>query len=305
MSNKIRLPGVGTILAWLGIIGTLLGILGFFISDLPALLSGKPQGLSEADLVATLVALQGDKERAELQLTQIALANVQSANQMTEQALAQREADFQATLSAIQAEKDEAVATQNANSGMTATADSINATSTQVALDVAATAAAIAQIMPTPTPAPTATAVPAPVADYRALLDAEVRLLGGDRMRFSAQTLQPIPDNPPDGLAYVWLLDTDRNPETGQSVQDIGVDKRVAVKFDTNTWVGTVRSVQQDGAFGESFVFLDIAVKGSSVVAEPTASDFDLPGSFDWVIRVEIGEQVFGLWPTAGHFSLN
>lgn len=305
MKGSIKPPGVGTIIAWLGIIGTILGILGFFISDLPGLLGGKPQSLSEENLVATLIAFQRDKERAELQLTQIKLANDVSANQMTQQALDQREATFQAELSTLQAQQDEFIATQYVISGMTATAEAIDATSTQVALDAAATAAAIAQVTPTPTAAPTATLVPASVTDYRGLLDADVRLLGGGRMRFLAQALQQIPDSPPDGLAYVWLIDSDRNPETGQSVQDIGVDKRVAVRFNTNTWVGTVRSVQQDGAFGEPFVFLDISVNGPNVVAEIIASEFDLPEIFDWVIRVQVGEQVFGLWPTAGHYSSN
>jgi len=286
------------------VIGTILGIAGFFISDLPGLMGGS-QGLSEDDMVATLAAMQDDKERAELQLTQIALADAQSANLQTQQALDQMQATSQAILGTAQAVQEEFVATQNAISGMTATVDALNATATQVALDAAATQAALAQITPTFTPPPTATAVPVAVTDYRTLFNAEIRPLGGDRLKFSAQTLQPVPDNPPDGLAYVWFLDTDQNAETGQTIRDIGADARVAVKFDQDAWIGTARSLQQDGTFGTPFLLSDVAVNGSNVTAEIAQSEFSLPAVLDWVIRVEAGEQTFDLWPLGeGHFTL-
>ncbi|MBN1311842.1 MAG: hypothetical protein JXB30_10510 [Anaerolineae bacterium] len=295
---------MGTIVGWLGVIGTILGIFGFFISDLPGLMGGS-QGLSEENIVATLAAMQSDKERAELQLTQIALADAQAANLLTQQWLGEQQATSQSILSTAQAAKDEFVATQNAISGMTATADALNATATQVALDAAATQAALAQITPTFTPMPTATAVPVAVTDYRTLFNADIRLVGGDRLKFSAQTLQSVPDNPPDGLAYVWFLDTDQNAETGQTIRDIGADARVAVKFDQDTWTGTARSLQQDGTFGQQFLLSDVSVSGPNVMAEIAQSEFELPAVLDWVIRVEIGEQTFDLWPLGeGHFTL-
>jgi hypothetical protein len=295
-----RLPSIGTILAWLGVIGTLLGILGFFISDLPSLLGGN-QGLSDQDIVATLAALQDGKEQAELQLTQIAVVNAQSANQMTQQALNQQVADFQATLDAAQAKQDEFVATQNAISAMTATVEAINATATQVSLDAAATQAALAQIVPTDTPMPTATEVPPPVADYRSLLGANVDPIAGGQIQFLVQAVAPIPDPPPSDLAYVWLLDTDQDPATGQQVQDIGADKRVSVRVDSGIWVGTVRSVKQDGTLGEPLLFVDITVDGAAVTANLDPSQVGLPAAFDWVVRTEVGGQSFSLWPTIGH----
>ena len=107
MGRRRVIPSGATILAWLGVIGTLLGIIGFFVSDLPGLLGGNQnQGLSEQDIVSTLSALQDDKERAELQLTAIAVANQQAANLSTQQAIAQQQAEFQATVDAIRAEQE-------------------------------------------------------------------------------------------------------------------------------------------------------------------------------------------------------
>jgi hypothetical protein len=296
------IPSGATILAWLGVIGTLLGIFGFFVSDLPGILgNNQNQGLNEQDIVATLSALQDDKERAELQLTAIAVANQQAANQSTQQAIAQQQAEFQATLDAVRAEQEAFVSTQNAIAAVTATFDAANALGTQAALDVTATAAAIAQIPPTDTPAPTITPTPAPVGDFRSLVDASARTSDNGRLGFSMQTEQAIPDPAPDGLTYVWSLDTDRDPATGLAVQDIGVDMRITVKYDSDSWIGTVRSVAADGTLGDPFLFLDIRVEGASVSAILDGGDLGIPGSFDWVARVELEGQAYSFFPESGH----
>ncbi|MBN1427779.1 MAG: hypothetical protein JXB07_05290 [Anaerolineae bacterium] len=297
--TKKKVPSAGAIIGWLGAVGTVLGIVGFFISDLPDLMGGS-RGLSEDSIVSTLAAMQSDKERAELQLTQIYLADREAANLLTQQALDQQFATSQAILSTAHAAHEEFVATQNVFSGMTATADALNATATQVSLDAAATQAAIAQITPTHTPLPTITPTPAPVTDYRTLLMADVQPTSDGSVRFSAQALQPIPSPPPDGLAYVWLLDTDRDAQTGQPIQDIGIDARVAARFDNGAWIGTVRLVQPDGEMGGLFYGLEVSVDGPNV-SVISSSQHALPGSFDWVIRVEVGKQVFGLWPFESH----
>jgi len=297
------IPSGATILAWLGVIGTLLGIIGFFVSDLPGLFGNNDPGLNEQDIVATLSALQGDKDRAELQLTQIAIANQQSANQATQQALQNQQAAFQATLDSVRAEQEAFVSTQNAIAAVTATFDAANALGTQAALDVTATAAAIAQIPPTNTPAPTITPTPAPVGDYRALVGATAGNSDNGRLSFTMQTTQAIPDPAPDGLTYVWSLDTDRDATTGLSVQDIGVDMRITVKFDSGSWIGTVRSVAADGTLGDPFLFLDININGASVSATLDGAELGIPGSFNWVARVELGGQAYSFFPESGHLT--
>jgi multidrug efflux pump subunit AcrA (membrane-fusion protein) len=316
--RRFNMPSGATILAWLGVIGTILGILGFFISDLPGIFSDEPQGLSEDYIIATLAALQDDKERAELQLTQIALAEQRAANQATEQAISQQQANIEATFAAIQVQQDEVVATQNAVAALTATAEAANITATanadatgtvaaQIAQNETATAVALAQITPTATitptntPPPTATDTPAPVVDHRSLVGAAVGVSENGRLLFSIQAAQPIPDAPQDELAYIWSLDTDHDPETGLTLQDIGVDVRVAARFDEGAWVGTVRTVNIDGTFGEPFYFLTIEIDGAILAATLSPAEVGLPGSFDWVARAELGAQAYSFFPTTSH----
>src|SRR5688572_2719243 len=109
MRGRGRLPSGATIVAWLGTIATLLGIISFFILDLPNILGGgggDPGGLSQADIISTMSALQEEKQDAQLQLTQIAVANAQAANQATQNALATQAAEFQSTLAIVRATQD-------------------------------------------------------------------------------------------------------------------------------------------------------------------------------------------------------
>lgn len=318
--RRFNMPSGPTILAWLGVIGTILGIVGFFISDLPGIFGNEPQGLSEDDIVATIVALQDDKERAELQLTQIALDDRQAANQATEQAISQHQANIEATFAAIQVQQDAVVATQNAFAAQTATVEAANVIATanadatgtvaaQIAQDETATAVALAQITPTATitptntPQPTATDTPAPVVDHRSLLGADIGTSENGRLLFSVQTAQPIPETPQNGLAYIWSLDTDRDPETGLTLQDIGVDVRVSALFDEGAWIGTVRTVKEDGTFGEPFYFLTIEIEDSTLEAILSPADVGLPAVFDWVARAELGSQAYSFFPTSSHVT--
>lgn len=302
MSRRARPPSLGAILAWLGVIGTILGIIGFVVSDLPAL-TGGDSDLSNADIANTLVALEGEKLRAELQLTQFALEEQQSANQATQQAIAQEQANLQATLDVAGTQQAGVVATSNARAALTATADAANAQATEVSQNATATANFLAQLTPTPTLIPTDTPPPAPVGDYRSIQVADVSVSGGSLI-FAMRVAQPIPDQPPDGLAYIWSLDTDRNPETGLPLADIGVDKRVVVGFDDGAWLGTVGIVQPDGTLGETFRFLDIEVNGPNLFAALDPVELGLPGAFDWSARVELGDDVFSPFPETGHASL-
>ena len=77
-SRRRRPPSAATVLAWLGVIGTILGILGFFISDLPSVFGIDTTPPSGSDIAATVIALERDKLQAEFQLTQIALDNQQA-----------------------------------------------------------------------------------------------------------------------------------------------------------------------------------------------------------------------------------
>jgi hypothetical protein len=317
--TRKKLPGIGTILAWLGVIGTILGIIGFFVSDLPALLRDEPPGLTEEQIVATLSALQDDKERAELQLTQIGLAEQSAANQSTQQAINQQQAGLQATLTVVAVEQAAFVATQNAIAaasatayaeqlGATATADAANAAATEAALNITATAAALAQITPTatatpsPTPLPTPAPTPVPASDHRLVVGAVIESAGGGLLGFALQTNEPIPNTPEEGLTYVWLIDRDRDPLTGLAIQDIGVDMRVAARFADGQWTGTVRTVLSDGTLSDPpFVFADIKTGGPNLSFELDPSAYGLPDRFDWVARAELRQETYPFVPSSGH----
>ncbi|GAB4481384.1 MAG: hypothetical protein Kow00124_29100 [Anaerolineae bacterium] len=318
---KIKLPSGGTILAWLGVIGTVLGIVGFFVSDLPGLFGGRGQGLSEEQVIATLAALQEGKQAAELQLTRIALDQLSAANQATQQAVAQQEAAIQGTLAAVRAEQDSFVATRNAIAALTATRAAQDATATaaadviatataQAAQDATATANWVAQITPTPTPTPTSAPTPTPtptpelVSDHRLLAAADVSIGRDGLLVFSVRTAQPIPNLPADGLSYVWSLDTDRSPATGLALQDIGVDVRVAARFENGAWVGTVTTVGPEGPTGDPFLFLDISVSGTNLSATLDPAEVGLPTTFDWVARAELAGAAYSFMPVEGHATL-
>lgn len=303
-----RLPSGATIVAWLGIIGTLMGIVSFALLDLPSIIGGENDGsnLSEAAILGTLAALQDEKNRAQLQLTQIALADAQAANQQTQQALDQRQAEFQATLDAARSAQEQVIATQNAVAAASATTaaevQAVNATATQQVLDSGATAAALAQITSTPTAMPTNTPQPEVVSDFRSIANASITL-SGTTLEFFIQTSSPIPDGQ-NGLAYIWALDTDRDPATGFAVQDIGVDLRVTVTFDNGAWVGTVRSIQPDGTIGDAFLFFtEIDINGPRLSAKLEASQLNTAAGFDWVARSELGNQVYAFFPASGHLT--
>jgi len=304
VQSRVKIPSWATILGVLAGIGTLIGVIsgimgivGFFgVSAAPT------RGLTDEQIVATLSALSSAKDRAELQLTQYAVQEQAAANEGTRSAIDALQANLQATVAAGEAQQEAFVATQNYFSGLTATADTINAAATQSALDAGATQAAIAQVTQTPTPLPTATPPPAFVIDYRSLTGADVRL-SGKGVEFSVQTAENIPDAP-QGVSYVWLLDTDRNPATGQPVQDIGVDLRVAIRFDNGAWIGTVRTIADDGSQGDPLFFVNIKTNGPNASAELDADQLGLPASFDWLARSEGETEVYPFFPDAGHVTL-
>lgn len=302
--RRVGLPSWATLIAWIGTIGTLLGIIGFFLIDLPNILN-PTEGLSEQNIVATLAALQDEKNQAQLQLTQIALANLEAANQSTQQALAQQQAEVQATVGAVQTQQAEFLSTQNAIAAVTSTALAQNDQATAVVVTAqaaeTATAAAIAQIPPTETPLPTETPVPAPVVDYRAVTSANVAVGRDGFLEFSMETAEPIPNEPPNGLVYVWLLDTDHNPETGWQVHDIGVDVRVTARFDNGTWIGRVATVQPDGTLGEPLLFADISANGPRLTATLNPVEVGIPPGFEWVARAELDTEEYALFPQEGH----
>src|SRR5574341_1548687 len=113
--RNVKLPSWGTVLAWLGVLGTITGLIAFiFGGNLPDLLGLTTPGLSQEELLSTMIALQSDRADAELQLTQIAVANLAAANESTAQALDQLLSNSQATLTAVASGADSVLATQNA-----------------------------------------------------------------------------------------------------------------------------------------------------------------------------------------------
>lgn len=309
-NRKRGLPTWATILAWLGIIGTILGVITGVISLVQfaqQTLSPQTSGADQQNVFATLAALQVASDRQGLQLTQYALDAQNAANQSTANAVAAQAAAVQGTLGALQAQQDAVVGTQNANAALTASAQAASqaaaATATQNYLDTGATNAALSQIAPTNTPQPTSTPTPAPVADYRSLTAADAQPTADGKIAFSVQTAQGIPDQPPVGLSYVWMLDTDHNPATGLPVQDIGVDMKIVVRFDNGAWVGSARAVLVDGSEGTPLAFTDITVSGNSLVATLDPGQLGLPTSFDWVVRAQSDQETYPLIPASSHFT--
>nr|MBN1228133.1 hypothetical protein [Anaerolineae bacterium] len=329
-SLRAKLPNIAVVLAWLGVIGTILGIVGFFISDLPALFNKEPPGLTEDQIVATLAALQDERLQAQLELTRIALDDIGAANQATENALNQQMQEFQATVDAVNTQQPAIVATQNAVvaatatqqsidsaatatrqaeiAAATATAESIGATETQTVLDITATSDFLAQITPTPTttPTPTPTVMPSPtpipVTDHRLLNEASLASTNDGLVEFVLQAARPIPGAPPDGLAYVWALDTDRDSLTGLQLQDSGIDMRIAATAQDNAWVGTVRTIQPDGTLNEPFFFfVEIKVSGTNMTFTLDPEEIGLPRTFDWVVRAEFESENYSFIPREDH----
>jgi hypothetical protein len=315
MRARGRLPSGATIVAWLGTIATLLGIVSFFILDLPNIIGGgDSDNLSSEHIIATMAALQQEKQDAQFQLTQIAVQNAQAANLATQQWLATQAAQYEAELANIHATQDTFASTQNAisaanstNAAATATQDAVG---TQSVLDVTATAAFIAQITPTPTdlptatPQPTDTPVPPPVDDYHSINGADVRSNNEGMVEFAIEVAQPIPDPPPGDLAYVWLIDKDRNPATGLSVQDMGADVVISAEVENGAWVGTFRTVQEDGTLSDPLFISDISASGPRLSLVLNPAHFDLPTFFDWVVRAEANSVGYSLFPAEGHLTL-
>ena len=123
------------------------------------------------------------------------------------------------------------------------------------------------------------------------------------QIAFTVQTAQPLPDTPPEGLAYVFSLDVDGDPSTGLTVNDIGVDRRVSIRYTDGGWGGVVRSVAADGTLGEPFAFSDISIDGGLVQAVLDPEAVGLPTEFNWVVRAELAGQTYSLLPEAGHLT--
>ena len=305
---RSKIPSPGTLIAWLGVLGTIFGLVTFVLLDLPEIF-GKEGGddLTQEEIIATIGALQNDKGNAELQLTEIALAQQQAANQETQQAIDRQQANVQATFDAIGTQQAVFVATQNAIAAasataqaevlaVTATQDAINVAATQTAENATATANFLAQITPTPTPEPTATPTPVPSSDHRLLVDSSIEMVDG-LLEFALETARPIPNKPNDGLTYVWLLDIDRDIKTGLEFRELGIDVRVAVSYTDKTWVGRIRRVLPDGSLGEPQFFTEFSISGQKLFATIKPGEFGLPSSFDWFTRVEINDTIYSSFP--------
>ena len=309
--KKAGLPTWAGILAFLGIVGTILGVITGVIALFQfgqQALGGPPTvNANQQNVYATLAAVQIANNQLVLQLTQNALAVEEAANQATSNAILARSGTIEAQRAALQTRHDSLVATQHANAALTATGQAAvqaaAATATQNVLNTGATNAAISQVTPTSTALPTATATPAPVADYRSLTAATAASQPDGRVSLSIQAAQPIPPQPPVGLAYVWMLDTDRNPSTGLAVQDIGVDLMVTARFDNGAWLGTVNAVLADGTKGTDQVFTDIQVTDNTLTVTLDPTQFNFQPSFDWLARSQSDQETYPLLPATGHFT--
>lgn len=308
--RKRGLPTWAGVLAFLGIIGTILGVITGVIALVQfgqGILNPAASPADQGHVYETLAALQVASDRQSLQLTQFFLEGQNAANQGTSNAVAAQAANVQGTLSAYQAQQDAVVGTQNAIVGQTATSQAAEqaaaGTATQNYLDTGATNAALSQIAPTNTPQPTPTDTPAPVADYRSLTNASAASQPDGHISLSVQAAQDIPPQAPTGLAYVWMLDTDHNPATGLAVQDIGVDLKITARFDNGAWLGTVSAILVDGSEGPGQVFTDVTVAGNTLTVTIDPSQYNIQPSFDWLSRAQSDQETYPLIPASGHLS--
>jgi hypothetical protein len=123
---------------------------------------------------------------------------------------------------------------------------------------------------------------------YIDIVHAEIRQINLDTLQFEMRVKSPIPLDPGNGVVtYLWFIDTDMNPRTGQKHVFVGSEYNVRVAFYDGHWQGWVDITPEGGqnsGGGPCPVFIDndtvsILVKRSqignatSVSWEAAASD--------------------------------
>jgi hypothetical protein len=108
-------------------------------------------------------------------------------------------------------------------------------------------------------------------------------------VRFCMELRDAVPAEPPTYTAYLWLLDTDGNPGTGQVSGDIGPDRNIRVAYDPGSpsegWHGYVDFISEVAGtwplpvdVRENKIFLTLPLTQAAYLPHCIDSD----GVFDW-----------------------
>jgi hypothetical protein len=109
---------------------------------------------------------------------------------------------------------------------------------------------------------------------YIDVVNADVRQINLDTLQFEMKVKSPIPPDPGNGVVvYLWIIDTDMNPDTGQRHVFVGSEYNVRVTFYDGHWQGWVDITPEGGqktGGGPCPVFIDndtvsILVKRSQI----------------------------------------
>jgi len=99
----------------------------------------------------------------------------------------------------------------------------------------------------------------------------EIRQTNLDTLQFNMKLKSTIPLNPgKDVVTYLWMIDTDLNPNTGQRHVFVGSEYNIRVAFCDSHWQGRVDAIDQNPGGGQCPVFVDndivsIIVKRSQI----------------------------------------
>jgi hypothetical protein len=100
---------------------------------------------------------------------------------------------------------------------------------------------------------------------------AEIRQINLDTLQFEMKVKSTIPLNPGnDVVVYLWMIDTDLNPNTGQRHSFVGSEYNIRAAFYDSHWQGWVDPIDQRPGGGQCPVFVDnntisILVKRSQI----------------------------------------
>jgi hypothetical protein len=121
---------------------------------------------------------------------------------------------------------------------------------------------------------------------YINIVYAEVRQINLDTLQFEIRVKSPIPLDPGNGVVvYLWIIDTDMDPGTGQRHVFVGSEYNVRAAFYDGHWQGWVDPIGQRPGGGRCPVFIDndtvsILVKRSQI-GNATSFSWEVSASDD------------------------
>jgi len=121
---------------------------------------------------------------------------------------------------------------------------------------------------------------------YIDIVYAEVRQINLDTLQFEMRVKSPIPLDPGNGVVvYMWIIDTDMDPGTGQRHVFVGSEYNVRAAFYDGHWQGWVDPIGERPGGGRCPVFVDndtvsILVKRSQI-GDATSFSWEVAASDD------------------------